>query len=95
MSDMAYDLEDWRNERQRAHEERLEQEYDEAVNQWIDDVMFYATEVVPQHARDWALYALALKAGDTSIQEPALPPAPVHPDLIPPEPVDLDEEVPT
>jgi len=87
-------LEDYLNNRQEAEEQRREQEHDAAVDQWTDDLMSYAAEVVPQHAQDWALYALAVKNGDTSMREPVLPPAPIHPDLVPSEPVDLSAEVP-
>mgnify|MGYP003132497792 CR=1 FL=1 len=77
--------------RQAEEEQRLEEEHDAAVDQWIDDVMTYAAEVVPQHARDWALYALALKNGDTSIRQPVLIPAPLHPDD---RPADSWKEIP-
>jgi hypothetical protein len=87
-------LEDYLNNRQEAEEQRREQEHDEAIERWTDDLMIYAADVVSQHAKDWVMYALAIRDGDPNPQEPVLPPAPTHPDLVPSEPVDLSAEVP-
>ena len=95
MNDTFNTLEDERNERQRAEREGLELEHEAAMEQWTDDLMIYAADVVSQHAKDWVMYALAIRDGDPNPQEPVLPPAPTHPDLLPPAPVDLNEEVPT
>ena len=94
MYDTFDSLEDARDEQQRANEERLEREHDEAVEQWVEDMVVYVSDVVHQHAVDWAVYVLALKDGNFDAKEPVLPPAPIHPDLVPSEPVDPNAEIP-
>ena len=88
------DIEDYLEQKQMADEERLEREHDEAYEQWVEDMVTYAAEVVPRHALDWAMYALELAAGNLDAKEPVLPPAPIRPDLIPSEPVDPNAEIP-
>ena len=81
--------------RQAMEEERMEEEREAAIDQWAEDMVTYVSDVVHQYAIDWALYALALKAGNHDVKEPVLLPAPVHPDLVPSEPVDPNAEIPT
>jgi len=88
------DIEDYLEQKQMADEQRREREHKEAVEQWVNDMVAYAADVVPQHAIDWAMYALDLAAGNFDAKEPVLPPAPIHPDLIPSEPVDPNAEIP-